>query len=126
MQTKNNIGKPAYAEKKVKEAVKLAMSESPEEEFNLDVLQQLSQFEQWKKDNPGKSYDDFLKEMGLNRKKFNLGGMSFETLMDMLKNEYPKEYERVLLKKTIMKKDLIDLLNNLDQTGAPFSKGGRV
>ena len=52
--SKNNIGKPAYDERKVKQSIKLAMSETPREEFELDLLQDLSRFEKWKKDNPGK------------------------------------------------------------------------
>ena len=60
--SKNNIGKPAYDEREVKQSIKLAMSETPREEFELDLLQDLSRFEKWKKDNPGKSFDDFLKK----------------------------------------------------------------
>ena len=41
MKTKNNISKPLQDEQKVKEAIKVAMSETPEEEFNLDVLSEL-------------------------------------------------------------------------------------
>ena len=51
----------------------VAMSETPEEEFNLDVLSDLATYENWKKNNPGKSFDDFLIEMGLKRKKLNEG-----------------------------------------------------
>ena len=32
--------------------------------------------------------------MGLDRVKLNAGGLSREALIDMLKNEYPKEYAR--------------------------------
>ena len=39
-----------------------------------DLIQTLSRYEEWKKNNQGKSYDDFLKEMGLLRKKYNSGG----------------------------------------------------
>jgi hypothetical protein len=46
------------------ELIKLA-SETPDEEFDLDLIQTLSRYEEWKKNNQGKSYDDFLKEMGL-------------------------------------------------------------
>ena len=87
MKRNNNISKPIYDEMKVDEAVKLAMSETPQEEFELELLQTLSQYDKWKDDNPGKSYDDFLKEMGLDRIKMNAGGISRKALLDMLKNE---------------------------------------
>ena len=62
------------------------------EEFDMDLLQTLQQFDKWSKDNPGKSYDDFLKEMGIDRAKLSSGGLSRKTLLTMLKNEYPKSY----------------------------------
>ena len=43
MKRNNNISKPIYDEMKVDEAVKLAMSETPQEEFELELLQTLSQ-----------------------------------------------------------------------------------
>ena len=92
--TKNNVGKPAYDEKSLKQSIKLAMSESPAEEFDMDLLQTLQQFDKWSKDNPGKSYDDFLKEMGIDRAKLSSGGLSRKTLLTMLKNEYPKSYSK--------------------------------
>jgi hypothetical protein len=96
MKPKNNISKPLQDEQKVKEAIRVAMSETPEEEFNLDVLSDLATYENWKKNNPGKSFDDFLIEMGLKRKKLNEGskpkGLSRETMLQMLQYEYPKIY----------------------------------
>ena len=51
MKRNNNISKPIYDEMKVDEAVKLAMSETPQEEFELELLQTLSQYDKWKDDN---------------------------------------------------------------------------
>ena len=41
----------------------------------------------------------------------------------MLKNEYPKEFNRY---KNLSTKELKELLNNLDASGVPFKKGGDV
>lgn len=59
---------------KVRDSLIKLASESPEEEFDLDLIQTLSRYEEWKKNNQGKTYDDFLREMGLIRKKYNSGG----------------------------------------------------
>ena len=55
--------------------------------------------------------------------KFASGGLSRQTLLDMLKNEYPKEFDRY---KNLSTKKLKELLNNLDASGVPFKKGGDV
>ena len=41
----------------------------------------------------------------------------------MLKNEYPKEFDRY---KNLSTEKLKELLNNLDTAGVPFRKGGKV
>ena len=55
--------------------------------------------------------------------KFAEGGLSRKTLLDMLKNEYPKEFDRY---KNLSTEKLKELLNNLDSAGVPFRKGGKV
>ena len=55
--------------------------------------------------------------------KFAEGGLSRNTLLDMLKNEYPKEFDRY---KNLSTEKLKQLLNNLDKAGVPFRKGGKV
>ena len=122
--TKNNIGKPAYDEKSLKQSIKLAMSESPAEEFDMDLLQTLQQFDKWSKDNPGKSYDDFLKEMGIDRAKLSSGGLSRKTLLTMLKNEYPKSYSKEI-EDSYTDQQIKDLLEYLDG-GKSMNTGGLV
>ena len=122
--TKNNIGKPAYDEKSLKQSIKLAMSESPAEEFDMDLLQTLQQFDKWSKDNPGKSYDDFLKEMGIDRAKLSSGGLSRKTLLTMLKNEYPKSYSKEI-EDSYTDQQIKDLLEYLD-TVKSMNTGGLV
>ena len=68
---------------------------------------------------------DFLKEMGLDRIKMNAGGISRKALLDMLKNEYPKEFAR-LKAGNLSDKDLKRILDNLDKDGVPFNNGGLV
>ena len=122
--TKNNIGKPAYDEKSLKQSIKLAMSESPAEEFDMDLLQTLQQFDKWSKDNPGKSYDDFLKEMGIDRAKLSSGGLSRKTLITMLKNEYPKSYSKEI-EDSYTDQQIKDLLEYLDGVKS-MNTGGLV
>ena len=70
--------------------LKLA-SETPEEEFELDVLSVLKEFPKWSKENPGKDIMDFYEEKGIVIKRIELdkGGVVF--LSDYLKQkEKPK------------------------------------
>ena len=122
--TKNNVGKPAYDEKSLKQSIKLAMSESPAEEFDMDLLQTLQQFDKWSKDNPGKSYDDFLKEMGIDRAKLSSGGLSRKTILTMLKNEYPKSYSKEI-EDSYTDQQIKDLLEYLDGVKS-MNTGGLV
>ena len=122
--TKNNVGKPAYDEKSLKQSIKLAMSESPAEEFDMDLLQTLQQFDKWSKDNPGKSYDDFLKEMGIDRARLSSGGLSRKTLLTMLKNEYPKSYSKEI-EDSYTDQQIKDLLEYLDGVKS-MNTGGLV
>jgi len=80
--------------------IKLA-SETPAEEFELELGSTLLQFEEWKKDNPGGSYDDFLLDMGLARKKLSGGGVvedyadlidAYEKGIDVIKGESLTSY----------------------------------
>jgi len=72
----NNVDKriEGRGDLKIKEELIKLASETSDEEFDLDLIQTLSRYEEWKKNNQGKSYDDFLREMGLLRKKYNSGG----------------------------------------------------
>ena len=67
----NSIDKKIYSALTTKERI-LLTSESGDEEFQLDLLQSLAQYEKWKEDNPGKTYSDFLREMKLDTPRINL------------------------------------------------------
>ena len=77
----------------------------------------VKEYEKWKDDNPGKSYDDFLKEMGLDRIKMNAGGISRKALLDMLKKfEY--------FQHKIQQKHIINITNR--STHISYGSGIRV
>jgi len=129
----NNVDKDIYnaptVKEEVRKSIKLA-SETPLEEFEMDLLQTLSQYEKWKENNPGKSYDDFLKDVGLSKRvELNKGGslkvLSREAMLDMLKSEYPKIYYKKGVKE-FSDEQLKTLLDNLDTSGVPFNDGGLV
>ena len=129
----NNVDKDIYnaptVKEEVRKSIKLA-SETPLEEFELDLLQTLSQYEKWKEDNPGKGYDDFLRDVGLSKRvELNKGGslkvLSREAMLDMLKNEYPKIYFKKGVK-DFSSEQLKTLLDNLDTDGVPFKDGGLI
>ena len=53
-------------------------SETPAEETELDFSTTLSEFPDWKKKNPTKTFDDFLEEKGLKRVRMKKGGLSLD------------------------------------------------
>jgi len=71
--------------------IKLA-SETPEEEFELDVSSTLKELPKWLKENPGKDVMDFYEEKGIVIKRIELdGGGKVISLSDYLKQrEKPK------------------------------------
>ena len=76
----------------MKQFIRLA-SETPEEEFELDLRQILSEFPSWKKENPDKTYDDFLDEKGIRRIQLGKGGKV------ILLSDYLKQKEEPRIKK---------------------------
>ena len=74
-----------------KQLLKLA-SETPEEEFELDVSSTLKELPKWLKENPDKDVMDFYKEKGIVIKRIELdGGGKVISLSDYMKQkEKPK------------------------------------
>ena len=96
---KNNVDKKIYSSPTVKQSIKLASE--PDEFEVIEVPSLLSQFEDWKKENPGKSYDEFLEENGLKRKKLKSGGLAedyadlidaYEKGIDVMEGESLTQY----------------------------------
>jgi hypothetical protein len=100
-------------------------SESEQEEKLMQDYQDMKyemDLKDYLKNNPGKTEDDFqIEVIGI-----NLAGLSRKTLIDMLKNEYPRQYR--LYEPNIDKyktKDIKKLLDNLDgKDRVPFGSGG--
>jgi len=101
-ETKNNIEKEMPGKGDLSEKKKLMKLASEPDEFEvIEVPTLLLQYEDWKKDNPGKSYDDFLEDQGLLRKFLSNGGSAedyadlidaFEKGIDVIKGETLTQY----------------------------------
>ena len=83
----------------MKQFIRLA-SETPEEEFELDLRQILSEFPSWKKENPDKTYDDFLDEKGIRRIQLGL-------LLNIAQGDFTKTVAGLSDKDKDMIKDLL-------------------
>ena len=113
------IDKPIYFAPKTLDQIKLA-SESPGEEAELELNSLLKQFREWKKENKG-TFKDFLKSHQEDAMIIKLkdGGLSLklsrDSLISMLKSEYPVTYLRYMDDLYKMSDDKIkDILNKLD------------
>ena len=109
----------------MKQFIEMASESQQEEKLMQDIQDMKYQMEldQYLKDNPGKSEKDFqIEVIGIDLAK----GLSRKSLIDMLKNEYPREYR--LYEKDLPQfktKDIKTLLDNLDgKDRVPFGSGG--
>lgn len=129
MFTKNSVEKamPAVDAATLAEKIRnlKQASETDVEELELQVPMD-KEYEKGLKDfldkNPGKNERDYqIEVIGI-----NIAGLSRKSLIDMLKNEYPRQYR--LLEQNIDKyptKEIKKLLDNLDgKDKVPFSNGG--
>jgi len=99
----NNVDKIIYNAPTVKESIKLA-SETPQEETELMLLQEVLQdedYRKWKKRNPNGSFKDYLDDFKPKRIKLSNGGAAeeysdlidaYEKGIDVMKNETLTEY----------------------------------
>jgi hypothetical protein len=105
----------------MKQFIKMA-SETPREEFEMDLKQILSEYPTWQKNNPNKTYDDFLEENGIRRVELKNGGglglkFSKDTLIDFIKGEFPRDYIRLEKRLKIMSpEDVEQQLDYLRET----------
>tara|TARA_R100000081_G_scaffold67298_2_gene34952 strand:+ start:52 stop:474 length:423 start_codon:yes stop_codon:yes gene_type:complete len=103
-----------------KEDLKLLASESPREEFELDLGSILEELKDWKKQNPDKDEMDFYKEKGIAIKRIELDKGGVVSLSDYLKQKQkPKikkidlaqgDFEKTVASLTDADKDLIKAL----------------
>ena len=106
--------------KSLKEDLKLLASESPREEFELDLGSILEELKDWKKQNPDKDEMDFYKEKGIAIKRIELDKGGVVSLSDYLKQKQkPKikkidlaqgDFEKTVASLTDSDKDLIKAL----------------
>ena len=100
--------------------LKLLASESPREEFELDLGSILEELKDWKKQNPDKDEMDFYKEKGIAIKRIELDKGGVVSLSDYLKQKQkPKikkidlaqgDFEKTVASLTDSDKDLIKAL----------------
>lgn len=82
---------PAEAERAARQRMMDMASETPEEEFEMMMDMEIrEEFDEFKKNNPGKTFDDF---MDIKFMRMARGGLSKEELMKMIEqfNRYGKE-----------------------------------
>jgi len=94
--------------------LKLLASERTPEETELDIGSVLKEYPDWKKENPGKTFDDFLEEQGLKSIELRDGGKVID-LRSYMRSKDPK----------IKKIDLASLFENTARTVASLSPAER-
>ena len=89
VETRKNI----YTKDKLKN---LVASESPREEFELDLGSVLEELKDWKKKNPGRDEMDFFEEKGITIKRLELDkGGKVISLQEYLKQKEPPKIKRL-------------------------------
>ena len=79
-----------------KDDLKKLASESPREEFELDLGSILEELKDWKKKNPGKDEMDFYEEKGITIKRLELDkGGKVISLQEYLKQKEPPKIKRL-------------------------------
>ena len=79
-----------------KDDLKKLASESPREEFELDLGSILEELKEWKKKNPGKDEMDFYEEKGITIKRLELDkGGKVISLQEYLKQKEPPKIKRL-------------------------------
>ena len=97
-----------------KEQLRLFASERTPEETELDIGSVLKEYPDWKKENPGKTFDDFLEEQGLKSIELRDGGKVID-LRSYMRSKDPK----------IKKIDLASLFEDTARTVASLSPAER-
>ena len=84
-----------------KEDLKLLVSESPREEFELDLGSILEELKDWKKQNPDKDEMDFYKEKGIAIKRIELDKGGVVSLSDYLKQKQKPKIKKIKFAKSM-------------------------
>ena len=95
-----------------KEDLKLLASESPREEFELDLGSILEELKDWKKQNPDKDEMDFYKEKGIAIKRIELDKGGVVSLSDYLKQKQKPKIKKIDLAQGDFEKTVASLTIN--------------
>ena len=95
-----------------KEDLKLLASESPREEFELDLGSILEELKDWKKQNPDKDEMDFYKEKGIAIKRIELDKGGVVSLSDYLKQKQKPKIKRIDLAQGDFEKTVASLTDS--------------
>ena len=87
---------PSKGDGSTAKALKKLASESPREEFELDLGSVLEELKDWKKKNPGRDEMDFYEEKGITIKRLELDkGGKVISLQEYLKQKEPPKIKRL-------------------------------
>jgi len=87
---------PSKGDGSTAKALKKLASESPREEFELDLGSILEELKDWKKKNPGRDEMDFYEEKGITIKRLELDkGGKVISLQEYLKQKEPPKIKRL-------------------------------
>jgi hypothetical protein len=93
-----------------KELKNLIASETPKEEFNLDLATIFEELEDWRKENPGKDDYEFYKEKGITIKRIELSdGGKIVSLSDYMKQREKPKIKKINLARGDMEKTVAGL-----------------
>ena len=95
-----------------KEDLKLLASESPREEFELDLGSILEELKDWKKQNPDKDEMDFYKEKGIAIKRIELDKGGVVSLSDYLKQKQKPKHKKIDLAQGDFEKTVASLTDS--------------
>ena len=95
-----------------KEDLKLLASESPREEFELDLGSILEELKDWKKQNPDKDEMDFYKEKGIAIKRIELDKGGVVSLSDYLKQKQKPKIKKIDLAQGDFEKTVASLTDS--------------
>ena len=87
----------------------LVASESPREEFELDLGSILEELKDWKKKNPGKDEMDFYEEKGIAIKRIQLDKGGVVSLSEYLKQKQKPKIKKIDLAQGDFSKAVADL-----------------
>jgi len=103
---------PSKGDGSTAKALKKLASESPREEFELDLGSILEELKDWKKENPDKDEMDFYKEKGIAIKRIELDKGGVVSLSDYLKQKQKPKIKKIDLAQGDFEKTVASLTDS--------------